>query len=53
MKEITVKELNIHPVKEISDGWMLLTAGTEGSYNTMTCSWGHIGSLWGYRSHKN
>lgn len=47
MKEITVKELNIHPVKEISDGWMLLTAGTEGSYNTMTCSWGHIGSLWG------
>lgn len=49
MKEITAEELNINPVMEISDGWMLLTAGTEADgYNTMTCSWGHIGSIWGH-----
>ena len=48
MKEITYQELNINPITEISDGWMLLTAGTEGNYNTMTCSWGHIGAIWGH-----
>lgn len=48
MKEITVSELNWNPVTEISEGWMLLTAGCEErGYNTMTCSWGHIGSIWG------
>ena len=48
MKEITLSELNIHPVTEISDGWMMLTAGCEDrGYNTMTCSWGHIGAIWG------
>lgn len=48
MKEITVSELNINPITEISKGWMLLTAGCEDrGYNTMTCSWGHIGSIWG------
>lgn len=49
MKEITVSELNINPITEISKGWMLLTAGTEAEgFNTMTCSWGHIGSIWGH-----
>ena len=48
MKEITVSKLNINPVIEIAKGWMLLTAGTKDTgYNTMTCSWGHIGSIWG------
>jgi flavin reductase (DIM6/NTAB) family NADH-FMN oxidoreductase RutF len=27
--------------------WALLTAGTEGSFNTMTISWGGLGTLWG------
>ena len=49
MKEISISQLNINPVTAISDGWMLLTAGTEErGYNTMTCSWGHIGSIWGH-----
>ncbi len=26
--------------------WALLTAGTEQSYNTMTISWGGLGTLW-------
>ncbi len=27
--------------------WALLTAGTEDSFNTMTISWGGLGTLWG------
>ncbi len=47
MKEISVKELMINPVTAFHDDWMLLTAGTkERGYNSMTCSWGHIGNLW-------
>lgn len=28
------------------NGWALLTAGTEDSFNTMTVSWGGVGCLW-------
>ena len=27
--------------------WALVTAGTEGDFNTMTVSWGGLGTLWG------
>jgi hypothetical protein len=27
--------------------WMLITAGRDGRYNTMTASWGGMGVLWG------
>ena len=50
MKEISAKELNINPITAIAEGWMLITAGAEAGYNTMTASWGHIGSIWGRRS---
>ena len=30
-----------------NDVWALLTAGTKDSYNTMTISWGGLGTLWG------
>ena len=51
MKEISVKELQLNPMTLISDEWMLLTAGTkEGCFNSMTCSWGHLGSIWGHYS---
>lgn len=30
----------------IADDWMLITAGTMESYNTMTASWGGLGHLW-------
>ena len=47
MKEIQISELNINPVTLIGQEWMLLTAGTkENGYNTMTCSWGHLGNIW-------
>ena len=48
MKEIPVRELMLNPVTKISDEWMLITAGCEErGYNTMTASWGYLGSLWG------
>ena len=31
----------------IGSDWMLITAGTPESYNTMTASWGGMGVLWG------
>lgn len=46
MREIAVSELKLSPYEKIGKEWMLLTAGAEGSYNTMTCSWGHLGCLW-------
>jgi len=30
----------------IGSNWMLITAGTPESYNTMTASWGGMGVLW-------
>ena len=47
MKKINFEELNINPYKVIAKDWMLITAGTD-SYNTMTASWGQMGSLWGH-----
>ena len=48
-REISVSELNIHPYTAIAKEWMLITAGNEErGYNTMTASWGHLGSLWGH-----
>lgn len=32
--------------KLIGKDWMLVTAGTEDSFNTMTASWGGMGVLW-------
>lgn len=49
MKEISVQELLLNPMTRIGGEWMLITAGTvERGYNTMTASWGHLGSLWGH-----
>lgn len=33
-------------IKLIGSDWMLITAGTPGSWNTMTASWGTLGVLW-------
>ncbi|HYW95495.1 MAG TPA: flavin reductase [Bacteroidales bacterium] len=32
--------------KLIGDDWMLITAGDENHFNTMTASWGGLGVLW-------
>ena len=41
------KDLHLDPITEIGQKWMLLTASKpDGSFNTMTASWGGIGVLW-------
>jgi len=47
MREISFKELNLNPMEKMGRGWMLVTAGDEKASNTMTASWGGLGSLWG------
>ena len=46
-KEVDVKDLDFNPFKKIGDEWMLITAGDEKKFNTMTASWGGAGVLWG------
>jgi flavin reductase (DIM6/NTAB) family NADH-FMN oxidoreductase RutF len=49
MKEISVSELQLNPMTMIAKEWMLVTAGNaRHGYNTMTASWGHLGSIWGH-----
>ncbi len=46
MREISTKDLNLNPFLKIGKEWMLITAGNEGNFNTMTASWGGMGVLW-------
>lgn len=49
MKEISVQDLQLNPMTLIAKQWMLVTAGDDkNGYNTMTASWGHLGSIWGH-----
>ncbi len=48
LKEIPVSQLQFNPMTKIAKEWMLITAGNEQTgINTMTASWGHLGSMWG------
>ena len=38
-KKIDIKNFEINPVTAFADKWMLLTAGNEEAFNTMTVSW--------------
>lgn len=44
--EIRPELITDNTFKLIGADWMLLTAGTPASYNTMTASWGGFGILW-------
>ena len=46
MREISPMSLEKSPFEMIGKDWMLITAGDEKSYNTMTASWGGVGVLW-------
>ncbi len=45
-KEISCSELKNNPFTLIGKDWMLVTAGDENAYNTMTASWGGVGFMW-------
>jgi flavin reductase (DIM6/NTAB) family NADH-FMN oxidoreductase RutF len=47
----TFPEFNIRSLQDnvfdlLAERWMLVTAGTTASWNTMTASWGGFGHLW-------
>lgn len=48
LMRIKLEEIEMNPFTAINKGWMLITAGNENLYNTMTASWGSLGELWGY-----
>ena len=45
-KKVSVESLTENPFTLIGKDWMLITAGDETKYNTMTASWGGVGVLW-------
>lgn len=46
LKEIKVEDLQFDPFGKIGKEWMLITAGDQEKFNTMTASWGGVGVLW-------
>ena len=45
-QKIRPEDLHDNPFSLIGKDWMLITAGTKDSWNTMTASWGGLGVLW-------
>lgn len=45
--KINIAEQTFNPFELISKQWMLISAGSANSWNTMTASWGGVGELWG------
>ncbi len=43
---IQPEELDWNVFRKIGKGWMLITAGSLSSWNTMTAAWGGFGFLW-------
>ncbi|MBU0489794.1 MAG: flavin reductase [Bacteroidetes bacterium] len=39
-------DLKINPFQAIGNDWILITAGTPDSFNTMTAAWAGLGVLW-------
>ena len=46
-KVINIETIGLNPFSKIGSEWMLITAGDETKFNTMTASWGNMGVLWG------
>jgi flavin reductase (DIM6/NTAB) family NADH-FMN oxidoreductase RutF len=45
-QKIKPEDINENPFTLIDNDWFLLSAGSPGSFNTMTASWGGVGILW-------
>lgn len=43
---MNLKEFKLAPLYTIDKEWALLTAGEKEKYNTMTISWGGMGTIW-------
>ncbi len=47
MKQINPEDLSLKPFCAFDCDWALLSAGNKNDFNTMTVSWGGLGTLWG------
>ena len=47
MTDISLTDLEIHSFTRFDRDWALLTAGTSDDFNSMTISWGGLGTIWG------
>jgi flavin reductase (DIM6/NTAB) family NADH-FMN oxidoreductase RutF len=45
-KSVSPEKLNDNLFRLLDKDWMLVTAGSQGDFNTMTASWGSMGILW-------
>ncbi len=45
-QQVNPKEINENAIQLFGDKWTLVTAGDSSSFNTMTASWGTMGTLW-------
>lgn len=45
--KINIDKQSFNPFDLIGKQWMLISAGTEEKWNTMTASWGGVGVIWG------
>lgn len=48
--ETSIADLELKPFYILDKEWALLSAGRPGSFNTMTVSWGFLGTVWGQPS---
>ena len=46
-REVKIEDLQFNPFTKIGKEWLLITAGNEEKFNTMTASWGGVGVMWG------
>jgi len=47
MLKKSIKDMQTYPFKQFDETWALLTAGDINNHNSMTISWGEMGTLWG------
>ncbi len=47
--EMKAEDIGRNPFRLIGADWMLITAGTKDSFNTMTGAWGGLGVAWDKR----
>ena len=45
--EINMADITLKPFHKLDKEWALLSAGRSDSFNTMTVSWGFLGTVWG------
>ena len=43
---MNIQDFQTHPFTKYDKDWALLTAGTKDDFNSMTISWGGMGTIW-------